>query len=73
MEEKREITIENISNLSERGKALIYPFRHEEWAKLVETDVNGDYSGLITTDVLEIMTAIEDEKTTEELLEIFGK
>lgn len=73
MEEKRENTIENISNLIERGKALIYPFRHEEWAKLVEADVNGDYSGLITTDALEIMTAIEEEKTIEELLEIFDK
>lgn len=72
-EEDQKRAIENISNLIERGKALIYPFRHEEWAKLVEADVNGDYSGLITTDALEIMTAIEEEKTIEELLEIFDK
>ena len=71
MEEHRKRAIENIPNVIERGKALIYPFRHEEWAKLVEADAHGDYCGGITEDAIEIMTAIEEEKSVEELLEIF--
>ncbi len=63
--------IENILNLIERGKALIYPFRYEEWAKLVEADAFGDYSGMITETAIKIMTAIEEEKPIEELIEIF--
>ena len=71
IEEHRKRAIENIPNVIERGKALIYPFRHEEWAKLVEADAHGDYCGGITEDAIEIMTAIEEEKSVEELLEIF--
>ena len=70
---KRAIVIENIPNIIESGKALIYPFRHEEWAKLVEADANGDYSGMITGVALEIMLAIEEEKPIEELVEMFKK
>ena len=71
MEEDRKRAIENIPNVIERGKPLIYPFRHEDWAKLVEADANGDYCGLITTDAIEIMTAIEEEKPVEKLVEMF--
>lgn len=71
IEENRKRAIENIPNQIERGKALIYPFRHEEWAKLVEADAKGDYCGGITDNAIEIMTAIEEEKSIDELLEIF--
>ena len=71
MEEDRKRATDNIPNVIERGKSLIYPFRHEEWAMLVEADANGDYCGLITTDAIEIMTAIEEEKTVGELVEMF--
>lgn len=71
MEEDRKHAIENIPNLIEKGTQLIYPFRHEEWAKLVEADANGNYCGLITTSAIRIMTAIEEEKTIEELVEMF--
>lgn len=73
MEEDRKRAIENIPNVIERGKPLIYPFRHEEWAKLVEADANGDYFGLITADAIEIMTAIEEEKPVEELVKMFNE
>ena len=35
MEEDRKYAIENIPNVVEKGKSLIYPFRHEEWTKLL--------------------------------------
>lgn len=71
MEEDRKYAIENIPNVVEKGKSLIYPFRHEEWTKLVEADAKGNYCGLITVDAIEIMTAIEEEKPVEELVKIF--
>ena len=71
MEEDRKRAIENIPTQIEKGKTLIYPFRNEEWAKLVEADANGDYCGRITSCAIEIMTAIEEEKTVEELVEMF--
>ena len=70
---KRAIVMENVSNLIEKSKPLIYPFRHEEWAKLVEADAFGDYSGMITESAIGIMIAIEEEKPVEELVEIFKK
>ena len=71
IEEDRKRAIENIPYVIEIGKQLIYPFRHEEWAKLVEADANGDYCGLITIAAIEIMAAIGEEKPVEELVEIF--
>ncbi len=72
-EEDQKHAIENIPNVIERGKPLIYPFRHEDWAKLVEADAKSDYCGLITASAIEIMTAIEEEKSVEELVEMFKK
>ncbi len=71
LEEDRRYAIENIPNQVEKGKEYIYPFRHEDWAKTVEADANGDYYGLITKYAIEIMSAIEEEKPIEELVEIF--
>ena len=70
---KRAVVMENVSNLIEKSKPLIYPFRHEEWAKLVEADAFGDYSGMITETAIEIVSAIEEEKPVEDLVEIFKK
>ena len=73
MEEDKKLAIENIPNQIEKGKALIYPFRHNDWAKFVDMEANGVYHGLITKDSLEIMKAIEEEKPIEELVEMFDK
>lgn len=71
LEEDKKRAIENIPSQIERGKALIYPFRHDSWAELVKASAEGDYHGLMTENAIEIMTAIEEEKPMDEILKIY--
>ena len=63
--------IQNIPDKIERGRNLIYPFRFVEWARLVTDDAIALYHGCVTESVLEIMQAIEDNKSMNEIVHIF--
>ncbi len=73
MKVARENAINNIPNLIKKGQKLIYPFRQDKWIESVESDAIGDYCGFITASAMEVMTAIDEEKPIEELMEIFDK
>ena len=65
--------IKKIPKQINRGKKLMYSFRHDEWKELVEADATGMYTGLLTEDMLTIMEAIEDEKPVEDIVKIFDE
>ena len=54
-----------------KGKELIYPFRLKEWEEFVIADATGTYNGLLTRDITDLLIAIEEGKTVEELLKMF--
>ena len=65
--------LETLSDKVERGKELIDPLKHQSWEKDVITDTNGCFYGYITECALEIIEAIEEGKTLEEIEEIERK
>ena len=72
MEEKDVIAKQRIPEWLERGKAVIYPERYEDWEKYVNKYATG-YMGMMIDNVLEIMEASEKGANMEELAEIKKK
>lgn len=72
-EEREKAAIRDIPNKIEIGKKLIYPSRYDDWAEYVKADAEGMYLGGIMKCAIEIMTAIEEGKSVEELKEIFDE
>lgn len=64
---------ENIPNWIERGQALIFPERYEQWKKCVQTCATNVYHGQELDVALDIMTALENGATMEEAKQIFDK
>ena len=58
--------IQNIPEWIEKGQALIYPERYEEWEKCVNARATDLYHGLELDSALEIMQALENGTTIEE-------
>ncbi len=69
-EEKRKHGLETMQYKIEKGKEIIDPSKHQSWEEYVIRDTNGCFFGYITECALEIMMAIEEGKTLEEIKEI---
>ncbi len=65
--------LETLSDKVERGKELIDPLKHQSWEKDVIKDTYGCFYGYITECALEIMEAIEEGNSLEEIEEIERK
>ena len=72
-EEAKAHGIETMDYKIEKGKELIDQLKHQSWEKDVITDTNGCFYGYITECALEIMEAIEEGKSLEEIEEIERK
>lgn len=64
--------IQHIPEWIEKGQALIYPERYEEWEKCVNARATDLYCGLELDAALEIMQAVENGTTIEEASEILN-
>ena len=63
----------NIPNWIEEGKKIIYPERYEEWEECVGIRASDIYHGRELDNALEIMMALEEDASMEEVKEIFDK
>lgn len=61
--------------LIEKGEALIFPERYDEWEKYIamRARTNDLYCGMELGDALEIMTALENGATMEEAIQMFNR
>lgn len=55
----------------EQGQAIIFPERHEEWEKCVNARASDLYHGLDLEGALDIMVALENGASMEEVMQIF--
>ena len=63
----------NISNWIEKGQALIFPERYEEWEKCVVARAKDLYHGVELDSALEIMQALESGASVEEAKQMLDK
>lgn len=66
---------DNIPSWIERGQALIFPERYEDWKRLVQYSVIDSYRGYYGKDIdyaLEIMEALDKGVSMEEAIEILN-
>lgn len=66
-------TKENISNWIEKGQALTFPERYDEWEKYVVACASDLYLSKVLESALEIMTALENGDSIEEAKQMLDK
>ena len=68
---KTEEAIKNIPEWIAKGQSLIFPNRHDEWAKYVQMSAEGWTHGVDVKNVLELMEAFKNGATMEQAIQIF--